>query len=280
MQPNRITHLSLMKYFTYRKQVGGIRTIQLKLREQGLELGIDGLNAFMWAYSHINAVDVVKNIYRVLRHNVRPESFKGPNDVEAVIQQLDLDGIAITKEMRPNELTYHSVIQIMAYHGHFSDTLNVFIDMLGENSNDRPYNLTMTVFRAVFLGFSRHGMQPSKDDSLSSRLQADRPWSLENLETIFDIFMQQPDDCRPSTLTIYGIMGAYDKTSGHDVALLRRVWTKLEDKFGKPSIGRRHRLRILREILFSSNAQYYFRRVGFHVDRTVPSGYRLGSLRR
>jgi hypothetical protein len=68
-------------------------------------------------------------------------------------------------------------------------------------------------------------------------------WSLENLSSLFDAFLALPGNIKPSQSTVSWIIVAFDKTSGRDKDMLRKVWIQLENKFGGPWKGRLWRLR-------------------------------------
>ena len=237
LPPNRITHLSLMRYFTLKANLSGIRATLLKMRQQGLELGLDGLNACLWAYGRNGRVDIVMMIYRTLRHNALPETYTGQKNIKDTIGRLGEEYIFVEPELRPNEVTLTTVIQVLAYHGHFTSTLNVFMDMLSfinleqgapleENSagvyEPTSYKPSLAVFRAIFLGFSRHAKQ----------VQHDSDWKLDNLCQLFDLFLKLPPDSNLTHNTISLIMLAFDKASGHDIKMLRDVWMRVDGRFG------------------------------------------------
>ena len=240
LPPNRITHLSLMRYFTLRKDFDGIRLTLLKMRQQGLELGLDGLNSCLWAYGRNHKLDLVMMIYRILRHNVLPET-SGETDINDIIRRLGEEYIFVGPEIQPNEVTLTTVIQVMAYHGHFSSTLNVFMDMLSFNNLEKgapveeisagvyepiSYQPSLAVFRAIFLGFSRH----TKNIRRKKKKKTD--WNLDNLSEIFNLFLELPSNTNPNLNTIYFIMLAFDKASGRDIEILRDVWMRIDRKFG------------------------------------------------
>ena len=236
LPPNRITHLSLMRYFTLKADLGGIRATLLKMRQQDLELGLDGLNACLWAYGRSARLDIVMMIYRILRHNVLPETSE-QKDINDTIGQLGEEYIFVEPELQPNEITLTTVIQVMAYYGHFTSTLNVFMDMLSFANLEKgaplernsageyeptSYKPSLAVFRAIFLGFSRH----------AKHVQHDSDWNMDNLSEIFDLFLELPPDSNLTRNTIYLIMLAFDKASGRDIKMLRDVWMRMERRFG------------------------------------------------
>ncbi|KAJ7591399.1 hypothetical protein C8J56DRAFT_751325, partial [Mycena floridula] len=227
-------------------------------------------------------LDLVFKIYRLLRNNIVPET---DTNVDTIADSLRVDnGIPIWPpvETKPNQITYNSMIQILAYHGYFTEAINVFIDMMSSDNLEEgaplvrdetgqlrpvPYRPNLIIFRALFLGFSRHGIHVPKDDSLASRLNSQRSWTLTDLESLYDTFLTIADEVRPTVSTIYWIMVAFDITSGHDVLLLRKIWKELEEKFNGPWGGRDNRLRILKDKLFAPDHEAfpYFHRYGFRV---------------
>ena len=255
LPPNRITHLSLMRYFTLKGDLGGVRATLLKMRQQSLELGLDGLNACLWAYGRNTRVDIVMMIYRILRHNALPETYTRQNDTSDTIRRLGEEYIFVDPELHPNAVTLTTVIQVMAYHGHFTSALNVFMDMLSFNNMEKgapleeisagvyeptSYKPSLAVFRAIFLGFSRH----------AKHVQHDSDWTFDNLSQLFDLFLELPPDSNLTHNTVYLIMLAFDKASGRDIKMLRDVWMRMDRRFGiafhkAHSVSRLARLRRL-----------------------------------
>ncbi|KAK1226044.1 hypothetical protein PQX77_011003 [Marasmius sp. AFHP31] len=303
--PDRITHLSLLTFFTASGERSGVRSTLLKMREQGLELGLDGVNSCIWAFARTGRMDIVKSIYRVLRHNslsdprIRAEhddSF--PESISDALTKLEEECVIITEDMRPNEITFTEMIQVMAYHGDFFATISILSDMLSSDnielgaplvrgtSTDEgggrvgvvdgtstdgagevrytKYSPTYAVFRALFLGFSRHGT----DDPCS------QTWTLDNLRDIYHDYMAFSNLESPSRWQIYWILAAFDKTSGHDLDVIREVWLELEEKFVYDWGNRLHKLR---EIVFSDEAQCHLNTVGF---RLAPLPNELPALER
>ena len=258
LPPNRITHLSLMRYFTLRADFNGIRLTLLEMRQQGLELGLDGLNSCLWAYGRNHRLDVVMMIYRILRHNVVPETSRGLKEINQIIGRLREEYIFVDPEIRPNEVSLTTVIQVMAYHGHFSPAVDVFMDLLSFKNLEKgapveetsagvyervSYRPSLAVFRAIFLGFSRHAKQ---DQHLSD-------WNMDNLSHVFDLFLELPSHSNPNHNTVYFIMLAFDKASGRDIKVLRDVWMRIDRRFGIV-LHKAHsvsRLARLRRLLFS-----------------------------
>ncbi|RDB20495.1 hypothetical protein Hypma_012463 [Hypsizygus marmoreus] len=271
LPPNRLTHLALVKYFTARKQPAGIRSTLMKMQQQGLELGLDGINACLSSYSYNRRLDVVMMIYRLLRHNRSPESDDEAGDLESVAKQLLREElIVVPPDVRPNEVTYTIMIQSMAYHGNLMAMLTVFVDMISASNLEtgaplitnatgefKPttYKPTMAIFRAVFLGYARHGFHLPKDGTIPPRHRANNPpgqpsWTLQNLQKLFDAFMNMPAGTHLSQSVKFWVMVAFRKTSGNDISLLRHVWTQMESRFGGSWGGPNNRLQGMRATLF------------------------------
>ncbi|KAJ7667679.1 hypothetical protein DFH06DRAFT_225012 [Mycena polygramma] len=279
LPPNRITHLVLLKFYSNAKDLDGVRATLDRLRHHDRELGLDGLNACMWAFSRHARLDVVMQIYRVLRHNKFPETHVGLNDVFSAKSALLEEGIEVKGNMIANEVTYTTVIQSMAYHGNLHAALTAFSDMLSSENIEigasmyrdkhgklkpSPYSPTLPIFRALFLGYYRHGVAKAPPSQLGSRHEI-QPWVLESLNSLFEVFLALPEYIQPSTSTIYWALVAFDKTSDRDQDLLRTVWTRLEDRFGSRWGSDSHRLQRIRQSLFDPG-------IGFRKSRRDDEG--------
>jgi len=267
--PNRITHLTLLRHFTRTKSMSGFQSTLTKMREQGLELGLDGINACIWFFGRSDRVELASKVYRVLRHNAALDPAETGTDLDQTITYLaNIHNIVIPDEILPNAVTYIMMIQILAYHGHFCPCLDVFIDMLSAKNTEKMaplfrdekgtlqpknYQSTFPAFRALFLGFFRHAVPPTAN--LSVRLRALREqttWTLENLEKLFESFLALPENDEPCRSTLFWIVVAFQKTSGDDLTKLREVWRRLEGRYPWPWADPGHRLSRLRSRLFPS----------------------------
>lgn len=265
LAPSRITHLSLLKYFSASRQLSGVRSTLRKMNEQGLELGLDGINACIWAFGRNDRIDLSMRLYRILRHNINPET--SSEELNAVARMLHgEEGITIVPNMKPNEVTFTLMTQLMAYRGNFTAALNVFMDMLSVDNIEvgaplyrnkdtgemqpAPYSTTLSIFRAIFLGFYRHGVS---NEQVRLRIE-NSEWTLRSLRSLFELFLELPTHVQPGGSVIYWIIMAFDKTSGHDVALLREVWKVLEKRFQEPRGGPEHRLVRMKTALFDFKA--------------------------
>ena len=255
LPPNRLTHLTMLRYFTRTGQISGVRSTVIRMREQGFELGIDGVNACMAAFIRNSQMDIASTIYRVLHHHVVPELEVGKHDIDEAIRYLNIvEGIVIPDNMIPDRISYTSMIQGLAYHGDLIQSLQVFTHMLSapdiepfaprvpdENGKLLPanYPTTLPVFRALFLGFARHAERyvPRRQKQLLSNRLKDlanppSPWTLSNLDLLFRSFLELPEGTRPSARTVYWILVAFAKTSGNDKKKLRDVWETMRSRFG------------------------------------------------
>ena len=257
--PNRYTHLCLLHYSAVRKDLGGVRSTLRKMKQQGLEVGLDGVNACLWAYARNARFDVALRIYHVLRSNSNPtpnlEECNVEDDSRYIRETVGLDSLGGTE---PDEITYTMMIQALAYHGDLRNALSIFVDMLSTpnreaRTNESSVNLTcyqpsMAAFRGLFLGFSRHGWRPEQRTIEAEPVSAlfsppQSAWDLDTLETVFAAFLRLPSVPKPTGRLVYWILVAFDKTSGKDPAKLREVWSKLEAKYGGNWGGRLENIR-------------------------------------
>ncbi|PFH52575.1 hypothetical protein AMATHDRAFT_139626 [Amanita thiersii Skay4041] len=273
LSPNKVTHLTMVKHSTLMKQLHGVRSTLLRMQDAGLKLGLDGINACMWAYGRNGQLDIVAMIYRLLRHNTIPEDNVEEQDGISTVTRFleDEEYITIAPDIKPDQATYVLMIQVMAYHGNLSATMHVFMEMLTylhmspndgiEESKDDStiivdYELMNATFRAIFLGFARHGIPRVKSrKQLSSQQKLANPpnqpnWTLANLKTVFDTFTSVSPDLVPSRSTLHWILSAFEKASGSDESLLRTVWKKLDDKYGMCWVAPTNRLDRWRTRLF------------------------------
>ncbi|KAG6889045.1 hypothetical protein C0995_004328 [Termitomyces sp. Mi166 len=277
--PNRFTHLALIPYFSVTSQLGAVRSTLILLEGDRMEVGLDGINALLLAYSRNRRLDVVTMIYRLLKHNLTPDL----EDIEDETARLEEyrrqlrteEFIVVPDYLVPNQVTYTSLIQIMAYHGHLSSALKIFADMLAAPNTEhgaplirdadgvlKPslYQPTSTVFRALFLGFRRHALKVGAARGVERghicqprpKRNANSPdeWTLNNLQRVLDLFMSMPSDMQMGRSAFYWLIVAFQITSGNDRQLLRDVWRRVEGRF-RISSGPNNRLYIIKASLFS-----------------------------
>jgi hypothetical protein len=230
---------------------------------------LEGLNACIDAYSRFQKLDVVLIIYRLLRHNVIPEEYRGENDVIEAAAKLGEEFIFVEEDMLPDQITYVSVIQTMSYYGHFRAAMQVFIDMLSmtqqesqspfeqEPSLDTEFPLDMGASPDSEL-FIDAEPSPATFNSYASDFeptiavyraiflgfarhavplaQANSfkkdDWTLNNLRKIFSRFLLLPIDTRITQAQLWTILDAFGKTSDWDYDELRQVWVSIDERFG------------------------------------------------
>ncbi|KAG1715958.1 hypothetical protein ID866_1182 [Astraeus odoratus] len=259
---NRLTHLSILNTYSRLNRLSGIRSTLRKMDQQGMEVGIDGLNACIWAFANNGRIDVASAIYRVLRNSVIPENNTQEGDVVAAQYLREVEHLDIPLGIVPDEITYTAMIQCLAYQGHMMQALNVFVDMLSTPRDQRGasvhikqagvpvrYPPSMATFRAIFLGFFRHTRRSGGCLSVAGEDPSRSPWNLENLKLVFTAFMELPKDIMPSDRTLYWIIIAFGRVSENDAGVMREVWEQLEGKYGQ---GWSYRLQRIRKAIYSS----------------------------
>jgi len=267
IRPNRFALLMMFRHFGEKKDLAGVRHTMRKMKKQGFELGLDGLNAVLWAYGINGRLDIVMMIYRVLRHNKEPETHVGPDDIHSVKSKLKEEHILVGDQMIPNEITYTAIIQLLSFNGNFQHAINVFIDMLSTDNIEQgaplfpsdsgelvpgPYTPSLVIYRALFIGFQRHGIPPSRTQEGSPST-----WTLKNLFGLFDRFLTLPADTVLSHALLDILMAAFALTSGRDIEIMRKVWKAIDDRFGIvfPKLDGKSRLRRLQQMLFPENSE-------------------------
>ncbi|KAI0660908.1 hypothetical protein C8Q70DRAFT_1105043 [Cubamyces menziesii] len=267
MTPDRMTYLIYQRFYARKGKLGGVRRATARLLGDGWQLGMEGINSLIWAYGRNGRLDIIEYIYCILRHNLLPDAPPTNGlDVEDSIRQLDwLENLTIPSDLKPDAITYYTIIQVYAYHGRLRESLHTFADMISspvpitgkledvekfEPGPNFPSPI-LPIYRALFLGFARHALPPGISPSEAEERRPDdrdkvwRAWTFEQLHTIFDDFMNLPFDSKPNTQTVYWILVAFATTSGYNQAVLRNVLERIEDRF--ETEGWDMRLRVLRE---------------------------------
>ncbi|KAI0375714.1 hypothetical protein BV20DRAFT_1008431 [Pilatotrama ljubarskyi] len=261
--PNRITYLAYLRYYTRKGRLGGVRSTMYRVLENGWELGQEGINALIWAFGRNGRLDIADSIYRVLRHNLLGyQPSEDGRSVQSIAQELqDTESITIPESLKPDAITYYTLIQVYAYHGHFRDCLRVFADMMTSpvpltgtfEDMEEPVspptlpNPVLPIFRSIFLGFVRHARLPEHEPHTEPSEAAHEParpvWTLEQLHALFGDFIELPQPARPNSRTVYWLLVAFAISSGYDRGILREVWERLEARYGGWWDGRVDELR-------------------------------------
>jgi len=273
LPPNRITELAVIPYLTRSGEYHAVKSVIENVHAKGMEVGIDGLNALMWAYAYNEAVEYPLGIYRTLRSNVL-ESIPAP-ELEKVDVVTNIGEYVIPRNLAPDRATYTLLIQALAYHGYFVLALEVFRDMIvlpkppamsyryrNAPSEYLPSAHLIPVYRALFLGFSRHGQpepnanqKPAKPlPEFATQLAVRQkpkgltPWNVHNLQIIFGMFMESVGDCIPNNRTLFWILKGFARTSRNSLKKMKDVWNILSARF-EPSHGWRGRMLRIQEDL-------------------------------
>ena len=155
-------------------------------------------NAVLWAFAYNGRLDVAQAMYRVVRARLadgsrgRPteaaeeeedEEREEEEELELELEELkdalmEREMIVIAHEVVPDTATYHTLILAHSYHGDLRACLETLGDMLSAPSpllshhhdNDERvrrrrdaggrggFIASLAAFRAIFLGFARHGV--------------------------------------------------------------------------------------------------------------------------
>jgi pentatricopeptide repeat protein len=255
-------------------------------------------NAVLWAFAYNGRLDVARAMYRVVRVRgiiaVAAEGCVGEEEeeleeLESTLAEREM--IVIARDVVPDAATYHALIQAYAYQGDLHACLRMLTDMLSAplpssslhhhphpyKAKRRQYTASLVAFRAIFLGFARHGVVLSPDSPPTNEgkeRQFPFQWTLPALEALFDRFLDLPPDTPLREPTLFWLVSAFMRTSGaggsgsdggrddHDSSLLlRSVFERVEARFGSSALmltrggegARRHgRLARIRERVFSA----------------------------
>ena len=263
-RPNRVTYLTYIRYYTKLGRLLGVRSVLAQMVSNDMELGLDGTNACIWAFGRNNRLDIADSIYRVLRSNMSPNP--DPED-EQLWQQLVDENIRVPRDVFPDHITYTCLVQAYAYRGYFQECLTVFMNMITaldppgktrtEAKDPEKAQLYLPVYRAIFIGFVRHGKDPriaqpgaryGAEVLMQSLAPESSAWTLKALDMLFEDFLRIPQGVEPTENLIYWLLTAFAKTSGEDKGRLRHVYRLLEERFGGQWGGR---LQNLKEKIFA-----------------------------
>ncbi|TCD64338.1 hypothetical protein EIP91_004248 [Steccherinum ochraceum] len=238
--PNRVTLLSYLRYFTRSDDLSGVRNIISQMELHGFEIGLDGVNAYLWAYAHAGRLDVASAIYTILHSR----SIGKPPDAytSAVSYLRGTEAISVPEGIKPDKITYTSLLQAYAFHGHLTRCLQVFMDFTfsvkKSGDDEQQVELTMQmipIYRAIFLGFARHGTShlSQRLHNVSGGVHTAEPdaWNMQKLDALFSDFLAIPASVKPSPRMLWWIMVAYARTSGRDTRKLQEVLSRLKERF-------------------------------------------------
>jgi hypothetical protein len=150
-------------------------------------------------------------------------------EIEAALAEREM--VFIARDVVPDAATYHILILACAYHGDLRSSLEMLADML--SASDVPVTTAsrLAVFRAIFLGFARHGAAKARP-SLATVPSSE--WTLPTLEALFMRFLDLnlAKNVRLRENTLFWLVSAFVRTSGRDADVLRGVFERIEERFG------------------------------------------------
>ena len=281
--PNRVTLLAQLRLHTSHNQMFGVRRIIAEIRDRGLTLDVYGVNSVVWAFARNGHMEVAEAIYRVLRSNIDVDGLADwmlpgvEEEIAATIKFLDeVENIVIPPSIIPDRITYTILIQSYAYQGDLTRALQVFTDMLssqdptaiwrGKVGAGARFPSVIQIFRAIFLGFYHHGVDPSgsvvhhraRHRSRGGQ-QPGLDWNLDHLQAVYKGFLELPADQKPEDRVIYWLIMAFEKCSGGDYWRMREVWMTLEGRWGDRWGSRLQRVR---ETIYSNTEHAEVARAG------------------
>ena len=167
-------------------------------------------NAVLWAFAYNGRLDVAQAMYRVVHARLAEGSRRCPTEAEEENEERDeeleelefalaeREMIVIAHEVVPDRATYHTLILAHSYHGDLRACLGTLSDMLStpvpalmtahppllslhHDKDERQsrrrhagaqgeFIASLAAFRAIFLGFARHGVVEHSSPPSSSSL--------------------------------------------------------------------------------------------------------------
>ena len=219
-------------------------------------------NAVLWAFAYNGRLDVARAMYRIVRARADiaaangrdgclDEELEGREELVELEVLAEREMIVIARDVVPDAATYHTLIQAYAYQGDLRACLETLSDMLsapassfyhhlhhdepqaeeeGAEGKDkgqrRQFTGSLAAFRAIFLGFARHGVvatsnnPPPPTTTTTPTIHEDEEkkdpqWTLPTLEALFTRFLDLPHDTSLREPTLFWLVTAFSLTSGH-----------------------------------------------------------------
>ncbi|KAG9055125.1 hypothetical protein FS842_003096 [Serendipita sp. 407] len=69
--PDRIARLAMIPFYTLTGNLRGVTNIVQQFNEKGEDIGIDGINAYIWAFGRLGHLKLLGDVYTALRANVK-----------------------------------------------------------------------------------------------------------------------------------------------------------------------------------------------------------------
>jgi hypothetical protein len=335
LAPGVHAHTAMLCFFARRGDLAGVRDMLNRMHQRARQDDGDAglaqapFNAVMWAFAYNRRLDIARAMYRVVRARVADEQGRrasegaegeedaeweeGEEEEENVMELeralAEREKVVVAPEVVPDSATYHVLIQAHAYFGDLRACLEALADMLSARlpsplGPGGQFIASLPAFRAIFLGFARHGLAASPSSSSSSSphrpitaahrtssslsssstTQKDHgpypyltfshnssssgsshgesnagesEWTLEALEALFARFLEMPPTTRLRESELFWLVSAFARMGGHDATVLRRVFQRVENRFGRALTcgeppSRRGRLARIRERVFAA----------------------------
>jgi hypothetical protein len=274
LSPGVHAYTALLCFFARRGDLAGVRDTLFRMR-QAEEGGLEQVpfNAVLWAFAYNGRLDVARAMYRVVcarleeeeleegqreQHEDEEEQRREEEELEAALAEREM--VFIAHDVVPDAATYHVFIQAYAYHGDLRGCLEMLADMLSASTTTAVSTAShLTAFRAIFLGFARHGTTTTKPKPNARAAWLPSEWTLPTLEALFVRFLELElsRETRPRETTLFWLVSAFARTSGNNADVLRGVFERVEGRFGyvwtsSGAAGGRGRLARIREKFISS----------------------------
>lgn len=260
LSPGVHAHTALLCFFARRGDLAGVRDTLFRMRQQQERAAREeeddraGLsqvpfNAVLWAFAYNGRLDVARAMYRVVcgrlaspeseseagqREHEEEEEEKEEEEARLEAALAEREMVLIARNVVPDAATYHILIQAYAYHGDLRGCLEILADMLSASASAAASSSAasrLTAFRAIFLGFARHGVRANANANAPDQSSE---WTLPTLEALFVRFLElEPSrETRPRENMLFWLVSAFARTSGQDADVLRRVFERVEGRFG------------------------------------------------
>ena len=188
--PDRITHLILLNHYGRNGRLDRLPGCIIQLMQTKSGIGVDGINAILWAYARSGRIDYALQIYERLRFNLtnpgtsrtspstHDQKQEGGRHPILSLPHIDLALLPVL----PDSITYTTLVQCLAYHGDFTNAISVFWDYVGATTErppptryddfkfteERAYAPPVEMYRSLFIGFIRHGVFRSQHQNGST----------------------------------------------------------------------------------------------------------------
>jgi PPR repeat len=84
LQQDRIARLAIIPYYVRNRNLKAVRAVAHEFARKSEDIGIDGINAYAWAFGRHGHLEVVEEIYQVLRSNLSLEDTFGEKPAQPI----------------------------------------------------------------------------------------------------------------------------------------------------------------------------------------------------